>query len=99
MPERTVAEAFPPGEFIQDELESRGWSRTDLANIMGRPERFIDEIIAGERSVSPEVAGELGEAFGTGADFWLNLEASYRRHMLSQTGDHGNRRQEERQVV
>ena len=99
MPKRTVAEAFPPGEFIQDELESRGWSRTDLANIMGRPARLIDEIIAGKRSVSPDIARGLGDAFGTGADFWLNLEAAYRRHTPLQTGDHGNPRQEERQVV
>lgn len=99
MPKRTVAEAFPPGEFIQDELESRGWSRTDLANIMGRPARLIDEIIAGRRSVSPEIARELGDAFGTDADFWLNLEASYQRHTPLQTGDHGNRRQQERRAV
>ncbi len=99
MPKRTVAEAFPPGEFIQDELESRGWSHTDLANIMGRPARLIDEIIAGRRSVSPEIARELGDAFGTDVDFWLNLEASYRRHTPLQTEDHGSRQQEERQAV
>ena len=30
---RMIAEAFPPGEFIREELAARGWSQTDLATI------------------------------------------------------------------
>ena len=90
MPKRMVAEAFPPGEFIQEELEARGWTQADLAYIMGRPPRVVSEVVAGKRSVSPQTANELGEAFGTDPQFWLNLEASYRLHRLSQSrGDDG----------
>ena len=87
MPKRMVAEAFPPGEFIQEELEARGWTQADLAYIMGRPPRVVSEVVAGKRSVSPQTANELGEAFGTEPQFWLNLEASYRLHRLSQSRD------------
>src|SRR3546814_1609607 len=45
----TAAEIFPPGEFLKDELEARGWSQTELAEIIGRPTRLINEIIAGDR--------------------------------------------------
>lgn len=99
MAEKTVAEVFPPGEFIQDELDSRGWSRADLADTMRCPARVIDEVIAGTREVKPDIARQLGDAFGTGAAFWLNLEASYRRHASRQTEGQGNSRRQERQAV
>ena len=43
----TAAETFPPGEFLREELEARGWSQTELAEIIGRPVRLINELIAG----------------------------------------------------
>ena len=77
MGDRIIAEVFPPGEFIREELEARGWSQLDLADIMGRPPRVVNELIAGKRSITPDTARELGEAFGTGAEYWMNLEAAY----------------------
>lgn len=76
--ERVPAEVFPPGEFIQEELGARGWSQSDLAEIMGRDAALVSSLVTGKRSVSPETARGLGAAFGTGATFWMNLEAAYR---------------------
>lgn len=78
MTERTPAEVFPPGEFLRDELECRNWTQTEFAEIIGRPPRVVNEIIAGKRSVTPETAREFAAALGTSAQFWLNLETSYR---------------------
>lgn len=75
--ERTPAEVFSPGEFIKDEIEARGWSQIELAEVLGRPGRLVSELIAGKRSITPETAKALGEAFGTGAQFWMNMESSY----------------------
>lgn len=77
MAARISAEIFPPGEFIDDELEARGWSQVELAEILGRPPRLICELIAGKRAITPETAKGLGAAFGTGAEFWMNLERDY----------------------
>ena len=77
MADRIVAEVFPPGEFIKEELEARGWSQVDLAEIIGRPPRVVSELISAKRSISPETAKQLGEAFGTGGQFWMNLESVY----------------------
>lgn len=77
MGDRIIAEVFPPGEFIREELAARDWSQLDLADIMGRPPRVVNELIAGKRSITPDTARELGEAFGTGAEYWMNLEAAY----------------------
>ena len=77
MSERRPAEVFPPGDFIKEELEARAWTQTDLAEILGRPQRVVSEIIHGKRAISPETATGLGDAFGTGAQFWMNLESAY----------------------
>ncbi len=73
-----------PGEIIRDELEARGWAQEDLANIMDRPIQAINEIINAKKEITTETAIELGAAFGTSAEFWLNLEKDYRLWMEKQ---------------
>jgi HTH-type transcriptional regulator/antitoxin HigA len=75
---KSPAQAFPPGDFIREELEARGWTQRDLAEILGRPVRTISAIVSGKRGVKPETAVALGAAFNTSPDFWLNLESAYR---------------------
>jgi HTH-type transcriptional regulator/antitoxin HigA len=77
MAERKAAEVFPPGEFIKEELEARNWNQIELAEIIGRQPSVIHELISGKRSISAEIAKELGEAFGTSAEYWINLESIY----------------------
>lgn len=77
MNNKAMAEAFPPGEFIKEELEARGWTQSDLASIMGRQHSVVSAIINGKRSVSRQIASELASAFGTTVELWMNLQASY----------------------
>src|SRR4051794_39230105 len=77
MSDRNPAEAFPPGEFLSDELEARGWTQTEFAEIIRRPTRVVNEIIAGKRGVTPETARDLAAALGTTAQLWMNLETAY----------------------
>jgi HTH-type transcriptional regulator/antitoxin HigA len=74
---RTSAKAFPPGEFIREELEARGWTQSDLAKILGRPLQAINEIVNAKKRITAETAKELALAFGTSAELWLNLESAY----------------------
>ncbi|MGA2066101.1 MAG: helix-turn-helix domain-containing protein [Thermoguttaceae bacterium] len=69
---------FPPGEYIRDELDARGWTQEKLAQIMGRPETAISQIINGSKAITTQTAKELGAAFGTSAELWMNLEGAYR---------------------
>ncbi|MHC4443130.1 MAG: HigA family addiction module antitoxin [Planctomycetota bacterium] len=73
-----------PGEILKDELETRGWSQCDLAEILGRPIQAVNEIILGKKAIVPSTAVELSRAFGTSAEFWLNLESAYRLDLLHQ---------------
>jgi HTH-type transcriptional regulator/antitoxin HigA len=71
------AETFPPGEFLKEELEARNWNQTELAEIMGRPVKMVNELILGKRAITPETAVQLGDALGTGPELWMNLESQY----------------------
>jgi HTH-type transcriptional regulator/antitoxin HigA len=72
-----LAETFHPGVFLEEELEARGWTRADLGNILGRAANDISQIIKGRRGITPDTAIGLGEAFGTGPEYWMNLETAY----------------------
>ncbi len=81
----TVAEIFPPGEFLREELEARGWSQTELAEIIGRPVRLINELIAGKKAITPETAVQLGDSLDTGPELWMNLESQYQLSKVRNT--------------
>ncbi|MGA9531457.1 MAG: HigA family addiction module antitoxin [Anaerolineales bacterium] len=77
MTERRPAEVFHPGEHLSDELEARGWTQVEFAEILGRSSRLVNEIINGKRGISPETARALSAALGTSAKFWMNLDTAY----------------------
>lgn len=74
---RTPAQILAPGEFLKQELECRGWTQVELAEILARPPRLISEIVTGKRAITPETAKGLEAALGTSAELWMNLEAGY----------------------
>ena len=76
------AQVFPPGEFVREELEARGWTQADLASVIGRPVQLVNLIVTAKKAITPRTAGELAAAFGTSPELWLNLQSAY---ALSQT--------------
>jgi HTH-type transcriptional regulator/antitoxin HigA len=74
----TPAEAFPPGEYLRDELDERGWTVTEFAEIIGRPVQAVSEILNGKKEITTETACALSDALGTTPELWLHLQASYR---------------------
>ncbi|MDZ8257669.1 HigA family addiction module antitoxin [Nostoc sp. ChiQUE01b] len=77
----TPARVPTPGKILSRELEARGWTQKDLAEIIGRPVQTINEIIRGTKQITPETAIKLSQALGTSAEFWTNLEVKYRLHL------------------
>jgi HTH-type transcriptional regulator/antitoxin HigA len=73
----TRAEAFPPGEYLRDELEARGWTAKEFAEILGRPAQAVSEILNGRKQIMPDTAIALGEALGTSAELWTNLQTRF----------------------
>jgi HTH-type transcriptional regulator/antitoxin HigA len=77
MTDRISAEGFLPGEYLSDELEARGWTQTEFADIIRRPPRVVNEIIGGKRAITPDTARDIATALGTSAQLWMNLETAY----------------------
>jgi len=73
-----------PGEYIERELKSRGWTQRDLADVLGRTLAAVNEIIRSKRGLTTETAVALGQAFGTGPEIWLQREADYRLSLAEQ---------------
>ena len=89
---RSAAETFPPGEFLREELDARGWTQSDFADILGRPIQLVNEIVLGKRAITPETAQRLADALGTSPQLWLNLESSYQLSRLKPEDDSVARR-------
>jgi HTH-type transcriptional regulator/antitoxin HigA len=86
------AEAFPPGDFLKEEMEARNWTQEDLASVMGKSLRLVNDIVNGKRAITPQTAKALGSAFGTSAQYWMNLESAWQLHQLSHTDEEVPRR-------
>ena len=69
--------AIHPGEILGDELEEIGIKGAALSRILKVPENRIPAIIRGDRNITPDTALRLGKWFGTGPEFWMNLQKSY----------------------
>jgi HTH-type transcriptional regulator / antitoxin HigA len=67
----------PPGYWIKQELDTRGWGQRDLAYTLGCHEQAVTLIVSGKRGISPEMAKALGAAFDVSPKFFLNLQSSY----------------------
>ena len=72
-----VAELFPVGEFLAEELTARGWSQEEFARFTRLPMGFVPGIISGEGELTDQVATKIGQALGTSAELWLGLHDDY----------------------
>lgn len=70
----------PPGDSILDIAEERGWTQTELARRLGYTEKHVSLLINGKVPLTVEAAQRLERVLGSTLDFWLALEANYRKH-------------------
>ncbi len=82
-----LAEVFSPGEFLSEELEVRGWTQVELAEIMGRPTTLISSIVKGKKQITPDTAIQLGNALGTDPELWMNLDSQYQLSKIKPVND------------
>lgn len=71
------AEPIPPGEIVQDEMDARGWTQEDLAAVLGMSRRQVANVVSGNSGITPDTAHGLGQAFGSEAETWMNLQVAY----------------------
>ena len=69
---------IPPGDVLEEELETRGMTQKELAARLGRPPQVVNEIIKGKKAITPDTAIGLEKVLGINAQFWTGLESDYR---------------------
>lgn len=64
-----------PGELLREEtLPAPGLKPSELATLLGVPQRGINALLQERRSVSPDLAHRLARVFKTTPEFWLRLQ-------------------------
>ncbi len=76
--------AIPPGEYLEEVLEEMELNQAELARRMGRPPQAINEIMKGEKAITPETSIQLEKVLGVPAYIWAGLESEYRLIKASQ---------------
>ncbi len=67
-----------PGEILREEfLVPMSLSQNGLARAIQVPVPRINAIIRGHRAITADTALRLGIFFGTGPEFWQNLQSHY----------------------
>lgn len=68
---------FHPWEDIGEELEARGRTQRQFADIIWISAPELNNIIKGKKNLTPALAVRIGEAFGTSAEVWMNMQTQY----------------------
>ena len=67
-----------PGQILLEEhMKPNGLSTNSLAKAIKVYHLRIQQIVHGERGVTPETALRLARYFGMSAEFWVRLQARY----------------------
>ena len=76
--------AVPPGEILEEYLDTWGMSQAEFARRCGRSPKLISQIITGEAPIEPATALQFEKVSGMDARVWLGIEADYRLHRQRQ---------------
>ena len=66
---------IPPGEYLAEVIAGRGIAQAELARRLGRPIQAVNEIIKGEKAITPATALQLERALDVPAHIWTGLES------------------------
>ncbi len=72
-----MKKAFHPGKVLRERIENMDMSAAEIARCIHVPANRISQIMAEKRNVSADTALRLGKFFGTGPEFWLNLQSAH----------------------
>lgn len=73
-----AARKFGPGYFIREQMDLREWTQEDLAEVTGLTLKHINKILQEKQPVTLDTARILAEVFNTSAQYWINIDTSYR---------------------
>jgi addiction module HigA family antidote len=84
---RDIAPIHPGRILAEQYLTELGFSQRKLAELIDVPPRRINQIVKGERAITPDTSLRLGKLFGQSDTFWLNLQQHYEVELARETSD------------
>lgn len=67
-----------PGEVLEEEfLKPLNITHSQLAQHIGVATLIVNQIVRGQRAVTPELAWCFAQALGTTPEFWMNLQNAH----------------------
>jgi antitoxin HigA-1 len=70
-----------PGEMLQEEfLIPMGLTQRALPDAIHVPYQRVNDLVNGQRSMTPSTALRLAKFFGNSAGFWMNLQLRWDLH-------------------
>lgn len=72
-----------PGALIKETIEGlkeetgHNYSQSEIAKGLGVTRKTLSNILNEHQGISSEMCVRLSEAFGTSAEFWLNVQRNY----------------------
>ena len=79
MTDRKPAAVFSPLDYVTDEIEASGWSWDGLAHCCRTTIAALQTNLE-TGTIDDVLADRLSKAFGTSAQLWRNLAATYCEH-------------------
>jgi addiction module HigA family antidote len=86
MPENKLP-PIHPGVMLREDLDELGLSARAIAEAIGVPHNRVAGILRGQRGITADTALRLSIYFGTSAQVWMNLQATYDLKIAER--DHG----------
>lgn len=71
----------PPGDTIQETIDTIGMSQAELAERIGRPKEKLNDIIKGREPITLKTAILLERVLGIPVSFWMEREREYREEV------------------
>ncbi|MGI9477494.1 MAG: HigA family addiction module antitoxin [Hyphomicrobiaceae bacterium] len=72
--------AVHPGEYLEENLDVRGWSQAEFARLSGLTKKHVSDMINGKNPVTPETALKLQRVLGVNAQIWIGMQADWDFH-------------------
>lgn len=69
---------LPPGDFIKEACDRKGWDEFDLFQALGIDLDRTFQFLRGDLAITPGLAERLSKLTGIEPGLWLHREAKYR---------------------
>lgn len=77
-----------PGDVLKLRLDLLGKTQASLAEVLGRTQPWVSDLVKGRKAITIRSATELGAVFGTGPGYWLMLRDKRQLWEVSQDAAH-----------